>query len=209
MDDLMVNCLQLHIDAWDVMLKEYNHSIDELPEKMAHDFMGRRVSEIGKEIIDFYKIDVNYEEFMKKRNQIFLDLIKKDLPLMPGFLETVQLVKEKYKIALTTSSLIEYSSLVIEKLNLSDFFDVVVTGEDVSKGKPDPEPYAITAEKLNILPNQCLVLEDAWNGIDSAKAAGCKCIAVENPFTPKQDLSKADKIISSLHDLTLDMINTI
>jgi len=70
--------------------------------------------------------------------------------------------------------------------------------EDVARGKPAPDVYRLAAERLGLPPAQCLVLEDAPNGVAAAKAAGMKCVAVPNEMTRSLDLSAADAILPSL-----------
>ena len=92
---------------------------------------------------------------------------------------------------------------------MENIFDVIVTFEDCEKRKPHPESYLITAKKLNLNPDDCIVIEDSPVGIESAKKAGMKCIAVLNKYTKKQDLSKADIIIDSPNKLNIKLLNSI
>jgi beta-phosphoglucomutase-like phosphatase (HAD superfamily) len=72
---------------------------------------------------------------------------------------------------------------VVNSLNLKSYLDVVITAEDVTKGKPDPQIYLLAAQKLGIPPKECLVLEDSVNGIKSGLAAGMSVVAIATPFT--------------------------
>ncbi len=124
---------------------------------------------------------------------------------MPGLIYSLEFFKSKgMKIALASSGTEEYIQIVLDKFSIRNYFNVIVSGNDVKKGKPDPETYAIAVKKLNLKPVECVVLEDATVGIIAAKAAGCMCIAVKNNYTLEQDLSKADTQINSLQ-----MINDI
>ena len=96
-----------------------------------------------------------------------------------------------------------------KKFNLSDNFDVVVSAaDDVKNGKPAPDIFLKAAEKLNVKPEECVVVEDALNGIKAAKAAGMKCIANTNSF-PKDKLTEADLIIDNFNELTIDTIKQL
>jgi beta-phosphoglucomutase len=89
---------------------------------------------------------------------------------------------------------------------LHEYFEVVVTAGDVSIGKPDPEPYLLTAKKLGAKPHECLVIEDSENGVRSAKAAGMICIAISN--TEKLDkLKLADKTVNGYSEITEGLID--
>ncbi|MBI2851542.1 MAG: HAD family hydrolase [Chloroflexi bacterium] len=77
----------------------------------------------------------------------------------------------------------EYVLHVVRSLEIDDMIDVIVSAEDVSRGKPDPQPYLLAAEKLGVSPQKCLVLEDSVNGVRSARAAGMHVVAIATAFT--------------------------
>lgn len=210
MDDLMVNSNPLQAKTTEVVLKRFGRSRDELPADMVNSFIGKRLQDNLPQIIDYLKLDISVEDFSKEREDIFRKLIDNELEVMPGLYQSLELFKaHKYPIAIASSAVKTNIDLVLKKFNIENYFSVIISGDDVNKGKPDPEPYLIAAQKLNLEPKNCLVLEDATSGIDSAKAAGCKCIAVINNNTPPQDRSRADKIINSLEELNLDMIKAL
>lgn len=210
LDDLMVNSDPLHAEAWETLLRKFNHKFSELPQELRSKFIGMRVKDISKELIKELKLNVGIESFYKERIDIFLDLIKKRLDPMPGLVYSLKLLKKnKLKLAIASSGTKEYIGIVLKKFDIKDYFDIVVSGDDVKKGKPDPETYNVACGKLGIKPEECLVLEDATKGIESAKNAGCVCIAVKNPNTPAQDHSKADLVLDSLEELDMDVIKAL
>jgi beta-phosphoglucomutase-like phosphatase (HAD superfamily) len=90
------------------------------------------------------------------------------------------------------------TNMLLERIKkLSSYIDVIVTREDYKKSKPDPEPYLITAKKLNISPKDCVVIEDSLTGLKSAKSAGMKCIMIPTGLTKKQDFKEADLVVKS------------
>jgi beta-phosphoglucomutase len=98
-----------------------------------------------------------------------------------GFLELCK--RAGWPIALTTSAPREFQELAFDQFDLSGYFAVVVTGDDVRHGKPHPEPYLKTAEKLNCTPSRCVVVEDSTNGVRSAKGAGCPTVGLATSFS--------------------------
>ncbi len=209
LDDLMVNSDPLHLEAWNILLKEYGHSFDELPAHAGHSFIGMRVSDILKEIAEHFKLEVEFDVLYRKRTSIFLELVKKKLQPMPGLFVSLEFFKKnKFKIAMASSGAKKYIDLVLKKFKLSGYFDVIVTGDDVKHGKPNPEIFLLASKKLRLNPKDTVVLEDATKGVEAAKSAGCKCVAVFNLNTPAQDHSKADKIINSLSDIDIDLVNS-
>jgi beta-phosphoglucomutase-like phosphatase (HAD superfamily) len=86
--------------------------------------------------------------------------------------------------------------------NLSPYFSTIITGEDVINGKPHPEPYLKTAEKLGVAPANALVIEESLNGVRSGKGAGCRVIAITTSF-PRESLIEiqADYVVDSFAEL--------
>lgn len=207
LDDTMVNSEPLHSETWSQLLKEYSHQVNEIPKAMQINQMGMRVLDVVKERALYLNLNDSIETIYKRRICLFLKLAKEKLQLMPGLLSRLKILqKNRYHLAIASSGAKQYVNMVLDQFYIRNYFEVVVTGDDVTKGKPDPETYLSAAEKLYLNPNECLVIEDATKGIQSAKAAGCKCIAIENTNIPKQNLSEADMILASLTDFTLKKI---
>ena len=84
---------------------------------------------------------------------------------------------------------------------LNSPFDAVVTGRDVKRKKPAPDPYLLVAQRLEVEPSECIVIEDSEAGVTSAKTAGCFCIARRTAYNKHMDFSKADRIVSSVEEV--------
>jgi len=210
LDDTMVNSNPLHARAWEGLLKAYGYTFTDIPKHMRSGFIGMRLIDVAKEVTEYLKLDINSDELYRKRIEAFLLLVEKELELMPGLLESLELFKKHhYKLAIASSGAKKYVELVLHKFHMKDYFDSVITGDDVTKGKPNPEAYLVTAKKLGIPPSECLVLEDATKGIQAAKAAGCLCIAIRNPNVPPQTYHDADAVVNSLHEINLDIIERL
>lgn len=205
LDDTLVDSIGIHIKANNAIFSQYIK--EDLPVELKQNFVGMRVIEIIEEIIDYYGLKLDPKKVYRERNEKFLELVKNELELMPGAVRALEFAKKnELPTALATSGNNRYVDLVLEKFKLKKYFDIVITGDDVRKGKPSPETYLTAVEKLGLNPAVCLVFEDATNGIKSAKDAGCKCVAIKNNHTPKQDLSRADFIIDSLEDFSQEMV---
>ena len=90
------------------------------------------------------------------------------------------------------------------KFGLDKYIEVFTNGEAVTKGKPHPEIFLLTAGQLGLKPEECLVIEDSRNGVLAAKAAGMKCVGFRNKNSGVQDLSEADLIVGSYKELTME-----
>src|SRR4030042_3043639 len=210
LDDLMVNSHGLHVEASEKVFQKFGVSQEKLPENIKAGFIGMRVSEILKELIKIYKLKINYQKVYKEREKVFLDLVREKLEPMPGLFKSLEIIsKSGYKIAIASSGTKIYIDIVLNKFKITDYFDVIITGDDVKSGKPNPETYQVAVKKLGVKPQVTIVLEDATVGIEAAKAAGCICIAVKNPYTPKQNLLKADIKLNSLNNLNIGLIKSL
>jgi len=155
------------------------------------------------------------EEQVKKitqlRQEYFLKILSEEpLPAFPGVLELMdKAMKEKnFRLAIATSGTLEKSRAVLEAAKVPYRKMIYINGNDVKNKKPDPELFLLAAERIGIEPANCVVIEDAPNGVQAAKAAGAKCIAVTNS-TNAANLSKADLVCDSLEKIKLDMIREL
>jgi len=128
-------------------------------------------------------------------------LLATSLAPMPGVVELLDRLKAaELPIAVATSALREYADFVLTRLDILHRFRFVLTSEDISRGKPDPEVYLLASERLDLSPSQIMVLEDSANGCRAAVAAGAFTVAVPNRHTAKHDFSGAQFIAETLAD---------
>lgn len=129
--------------------------------------------------------------------------LEKNVPLKPGVKEALEWIREKgYRTAVATSSPEERAVKNIEKTGLGDSFDAVVSGFSLEHGKPAPDIFLMTAGKLGIAPENCLVVEDAPNGIRAGKAAGMTAVMIPDRVQPDEEVKAlADGMLTSLHEL--------
>ena len=111
-------------------------------------------------------------------------------------------------MAVASSSTPEHISVVLEGLQVTGFFDVVVSAHTIKHGKPAPDIFLLAAERLGVDPKDCVVLEDAQSGVEAGRAAGTKVIAVPNAFTASHDFSKADTVVHSLEEIDWRMLSS-
>lgn len=149
------------------------------------------------------------EELMAKKAVAYLDSLKDHLVIFPGVKALIQDAAAAYPIAIASGALRAEIELVLEQIGIRDAFRHITSAEDVTCGKPNPEPFLHALAGLNrhqsmgrIPPDSCLVIEDSLPGIRAARAAGMKVLAVANTHT-LQDLHEADAISDSLSDTHL------
>ena len=147
---------------------------------------------------------------MKKREASYTNLLKNGLKLMPGFLKFIRdIKKQKIMKAIASSSGKDYIKLVMSSLDIKKYFDVIVSGQNIRRGKPYPDIFLKTAKQLRIKPKYCCVLEDSENGVKAAKNANMKVIVIPNKYTKNQDFSNADFIFDSLKKVDWMLISSL
>ena len=148
------------------------------------------------------------QEATSVRQEYFLQILKDEsLIPFPGVLKLMEeAIKNKdFRVAIATSGTPEKSRAVLNATKVSYDKMVYVNGHDVENKKPCPDLFLLAAKHMAIDPAVCVIIEDSPNGIQAAKAAGSKCIAVTNTFTAK-NLKEADLICGSLEEITLEII---
>jgi HAD superfamily hydrolase (TIGR01509 family) len=151
------------------------------------------------------------EQATRMRQENFLSILRqKPLPAFPGVLElmTSALARDDFKVAIATSSTRGKSQAVLKSARIPYEQMAYVTGDQVKNKKPDPELFLTAAQRIGIAASDCVVIEDAPNGVEAAKAAGARCIAVTNTTT-KENLSKADMVCDSLKEIDVDLVRRL
>jgi beta-phosphoglucomutase len=153
---------------------------------------------IGKELSEG---DVKIMAQEKEEN--FRRKAKGGIKPFPGVVRLLNAIKKgNFKLGLVSSAPKENIDLVLSELNLEGIFDCIVFGREVSESKPGPQIYLLAASKLEVVPEDCVVIEDSPLGVKAAKTARMKCLAIANTH-PRQKLGEADKVFDSLENVDL------
>jgi 16S rRNA pseudouridine516 synthase len=158
--------------------------------------------------VEFYKnafnLSASVEELMRRRGEIATDFFAKRVGLFPSAKTTLQQLSDmKLQLAVATSSVSASARPFIERTGIRNFFRVIVTGDEVQRGKPDPDIYLRTAKRLGISPEACLVIEDALAGVAAAKAANMRVAAIPDArFVGRGEYEKgANYILENLSEI--------
>ncbi len=173
--------------------------------------LGRGAEEYVKAAARVHGLEMTEEQVKKAtqlRQEYFLKILSEEpLPAFPGVLELIAktMQKEDFRVAIATSSTLEKSQAVLESAKIPFQKMVYITGNNVKNKKPHPELFLLAAERMGIAPANCVIIEDAPNGVQAAKAAGAKCIAVTNS-TNAAKLSEADLVCDSLEQINIHTV---
>lgn len=155
--------------------------------------------------------DEQVEQATQFRQEYFLNILSEEpLPPFPGVMELMAeaMQREDFRVAIATSGTLEKSRAVLNAVRVPYQKVVYINGNDVKHKKPDPELFLLAAKGIEVEPAHCVVIEDAPNGVQAAKAAGTKCIAVTNSTTAAK-LQEADLICESLEQIDLETITKL
>jgi beta-phosphoglucomutase len=155
-------------------------------------------------VAEHYRFPLDVSTAKKRTYEIYLDLIPSQLEAFPGVLELLKACRRNgFLIAVASSADLIKVRANLEKIRLPiQSWDAVVTGEDVKNKKPAPDIFLSTAGKLSATPAECVVVEDAVNGVQAAKFAGMRCVAVATSF-PTAELQEADVVRNRIKDVLL------
>ncbi len=148
-------------------------------------------------------IKIDEEEVWVKRRKSYLEHLESQqvLPGVKNYLD--QAVTLGLKIAIASSSPYSWVAGHLSRLELSHYFEVICTADDVKKTKPDPALFLLAAEKLNVDTSEAIIFEDSSNGVKAANRAGIFVVAVPNILTASMDFSTADMQLDSLDQISL------
>lgn len=161
---------------------------------------GMRAEEAFEVIKNEYKLKYEISDMIKIRNAFMIkDFEEGKLKMMPFAIDCINSLYKKYPLAIGSSSKKDLLDSALKIYNIRNFFEVIVCGDDVKKGKPEPDIYLKVAKELNEKPENCVIIEDSPHGITSGKKAGMISVAIPNEYTKKLNFyTKPDYIIDNL-----------
>src|SRR5437764_5403538 len=158
--------------------------------------------------VEFYKtafgLSVRTEEMMRRRGEIATEFFANRIGLFPHVKEVLEELRQmKLHLAIATSSVSASARPFLDRHQLTGFFEIIVTGEEVERGKPAPDIYLCAAQKLVIPADACLVVEDALPGVAAAKAAKMRVAAIPDSrfVDPSKYEKAADYVLNSIKEL--------
>lgn len=177
MDGVLIDSHPTHLAAWRRFLESQKIKFSDADLKFILE--GRTRSEILRHFLGALS-EGEIAEYGRRKDEIFRG-IEADIQPFPGVLSFLRQLEHLgvNKAVATSASEIRTAS-TIERMGLGGFFDAVVTSADVFVGKPHPHVYQLACERMNVLPGNALAFDDAPSGVQSARAAGLRCIGVSN-----------------------------
>ncbi|MHA1296188.1 MAG: HAD family hydrolase [Promethearchaeota archaeon] len=206
MDGVLADTGEIHFESWVKMASEINV---EFTKKFFNETFGQQSPTITRKLVGDKFDEKKIMELANRKEKYYRDLVKDKLKPLPGVLDLLtELKKYNFKLAVGSSGPPENVDLLLKTLKIKDLFDVIITSADVNKSKPHPDVFLKVSEKLNISPDKCIVIEDAPVGIEAARRAGMRSIALTTTHDYKE-LIDADLVVKDLSYISIDDIITL
>jgi beta-phosphoglucomutase len=206
MDGVLVDSYSAHFASWQALYRELGIEYGE--SAFAADF-GRTSRDILRRTLGEQLPEERVRELDARKEALFRDLLRQSFPAMDGAVELIDaLSADGFLLAVGSSGPPENIALALEKLSRAPRFSAVVTGRDVTRGKPDPQVFQLAAKRLGLPAARCAVVEDAVHGIEAARRAGMAGIALTGT-APREQFAAADLVVDSLRELTPAVIRRL
>ncbi len=198
MDGTLVNSERFKGKALSEACRHFGGNVDVNIYKMV---MGESWSIVTNHFFSSAQIAPNLDEFNAEFNKLYKKSLLENLALNPGVKELLfEITENGKKVGIVSSAAIWMVDQILTQLEISNYFDIIITGEHVIKHKPDPESYMLALDQLSLPGSEVLVFEDSNAGLIAANRASCETVAFQHEFNTNNDLSLAQQVISNFNE---------
>lgn len=202
MDGVLVDSAASHLRSWQGLARECGGTVTE--EQFARTF-GRQNRDIIPILFGAVS-EQHLQALANRKEKIYRELIRERPPIVDGAVELVRgLCGAGVAVAVGSSAPRENIELILDAMGVGECVSAVVCGDEIDRGKPDPQVFIVAAERLGIEPARCVVVEDAPVGIAAAQAAGARTVAVLL-YHPAESFDQTDCIVRRLTDLSVERL---
>lgn len=208
MDGVLVDSEYTYFQSKSQILSEAGHEVED---SYHFQFMGTTSDYMWEKMKQEFSLPLSVAEYIQQMTALRQAMIKRDgIRVIPHVQEFVKgLSQAGLKLAVASSSSLAEIKVNLAEIGLSEYFSEVVSTEEVEHSKPAPDVYLAAAERIGIMPENCLGIEDTKNGTGAVRNAGMVCVGFANPAFPKHDLAFADRVVSSFSELDADSLTKI
>lgn len=207
MDGTLVDNLDYHFAAYDEFIKREKLTLIEpislrLNGMYAYDIF--RIT-LGEDVCA--KLDL--DEMNNRKEAVYRDMYRGNVKPINGVMELLRTAKAAgVKCAIGSSGCRENVEFIINELGIADYIDVSISGSDVTYGKPHPEIFATAIERMGLSPDECIVVEDAVNGVLAGVAAGCKCLGITTTSSAEVLINAGASVcVEDFSNTTIESLN--
>ncbi len=199
LDGVLIDSGAAHLRSWQALAAEQGV---EIPQEKFLATFGQRNADVVPTLFGNERSPEEIAALGDRKEALYRDMVRGNMPRIPGAVDLVQrLAAEDVAMALASSAPRENALLALRELNIESAMGAIVTGEDVSRGKPDPMVFLTAAQRIGVPPERCVVVEDAPPGVVAGVAAGMKVVALASGH-PRSALTEAHWVVDALSELT-------
>ncbi|MFW5991980.1 MAG: HAD family hydrolase [Halanaerobiaceae bacterium] len=208
MDGVIIDSEPIHYQVNKDMYRELGI---EVTDKEYESFIGSSNRDVWEKLKKKHKLEEVVADLIEDQENRNIHYLKNnDVKPIEGVVPLLDSLKEeKVTIGLASSSTLSYIKAVLEKFSIIAYFDEMVSGANMERGKPYPDIFIEITRRMNINKEEAVVIEDSENGVLAAKRAGLRCIGLINPSSGNQDLSEADLTVDSLKKVNIKMLTDL
>lgn len=208
MDGVIIDSEPLHCKAFQKAMKLFGL---DLSKEYCYQFIGNTDRYMVDVLVKDFNLPNTSEEVIRTKQEVLNQIeLEESYPAVPYVVDLIKnLSKHSIKLAIASSSPMEQIERTAKDLKLINYFHEYVSGMDLKHSKPAPDIFLKAANLLGVSPDECLVIEDSYNGVTAAKAAGMTCVGYYNENSGNQDLSGADIIIEGFEEITFSFLNNV
>ena len=206
MDGVIADTAPYHFRAWQEVFGKLGASYTE--DDFRRNF-GKRNDTIIRNLLGSEISPSEIEAIAAEKEEIFRKRAKGNIKPLPGAIELLRSLREHgFSLAMGSSATVENIRLITRELGIESLFQVIVSGKEVTEGKPSPQGFLLAAARLGVRPQDCVVIEDAMAGVTAAKRASMSCIAVTTTNDSAQ-LAEADLVVDTLEKVTVSNLERL
>lgn len=209
LDGLLIDSQPLQYQSYNSVFSSYGYPITK--KDWEQEWVHNSIS--CKDWVQKNNIPLNYVDLRTEKQKIYKKLIVSDLKLKKGANYAISLLMKHYKLCIASASQKTLIDVVADKFNFNSRFNNIVSDQEsqIKRGKPFPDVFLYVAKQMQVLPEECLVIEDSVAGLKAAKSANMKCIICPDDFCEFElsNFSNANRIINNLGEISLELIENL
>lgn len=207
LDGTLLDNNEYHFKSWKRYLEQSRKEISD--EDYKENISGRTNKDAVEHIYGKQMSEDEAAEYYLEKEKIYREMFAPVIAPIKGLPEFLEDVKQhNILMAIATSGIQVNIDFMFQHVPIKQYFETIVKGEDIENGKPEPDIFLKTAERLGVSPNQCVVFEDSTAGVQAGKAAGMKVVALTTTHT-KEELHEADLVITDYTEVDFEKLKAL
>jgi len=200
------------IDSEGLQYASYSQVLERWNVRVTHEIYAQHWIAAGRGpeyAVATFSLPVSPDDLRELKHPVYHEILRQRVTLMPGVTAALARLKPHFRIALATNSIRHDVDFVMDHFDLRPWFDAIVTRDDYTRAKPEPDAFLTAARHLDLPGAACVVIEDAHKGVLAAHRAGIAAIAVPNEWTKENDFSLAARTVTSLDEVTVELVDEL